>query len=47
VSGIVELHKNEHSGTLDFGDGSCDNKAMFPTEAGDEIEITLRGGRMK
>ena len=42
VSGVLELQKNEKTGTLDFGDGTCDNKALFTNEAGEEIEITLR-----
>jgi len=45
VSGVIELQKQDRSGTLDFGDGSCDNIAIFTNETGDEIEITLRGGR--
>ena len=42
VSGVVELHKQERSGTLDFGDGSCDNVAILTNEAGEEFEIILR-----
>jgi hypothetical protein len=45
VSGIIDLEKNDRSGTLDFGDGTCDNKAIFTNEAGEETEIILRGGR--
>jgi len=43
VSGIVELHKNDRSGFLNFGDGSCDNVAIFTNKSGEEIEITLNG----
>jgi hypothetical protein len=43
VSGIVEISKNEHTGTIDFGDGTCDNIAVFTNELGEESEITLRG----
>lgn len=43
VSGLVEIHKGDRNGTLDFGDGSCDNIAIFTNEEGEETEITLRG----
>ncbi len=43
VSGIVELHKQDREGTLDFGDGSCDNVAIFTNASGEEFEVTLRG----
>ncbi len=43
VSGVVELQKNSSSGSLDFGDGSCDNVATFTNADGESREITLRG----
>lgn len=43
VSGVVSLMKNERTGTLNFGDGSCDNKAIFINYLGEESEVTLRG----
>jgi hypothetical protein len=43
VSGVVELQKNDRSGSLDFGDGNCDNTAVFTDENGESREITLRG----
>lgn len=43
VSGVVELQKNDNSGSLDFGDGSCDNVATFTNADGESREITLRG----
>ncbi len=43
VSGVVELQKNNRNGSLNFGDGRCDNKAIFTNEEGEEFEITLRG----
>jgi len=43
VSGVVELQKNDRNGTLDFGDGTCDNIATFTNENGESHEITLRG----
>ncbi|MFK5958600.1 MAG: hypothetical protein QM495_06975 [Lutibacter sp.] len=43
VSGVVELHKQDRSGMLDFGDGSCDNMAIFTNDSGEEFEVTLRG----
>lgn len=41
VSGIVEIQKLEIKDTLDFGDGSCDDKAILTNEAGETSEITL------
>ncbi len=41
VSGVIELQKNDRYGTLDFGDGTCDNIAIFTDESGEETEITL------
>jgi len=43
VSGIIELQKEDRTGTLDFGDGSCDNIAIFTNEEGEVYEIILRG----
>ena len=43
VSGALELQKEDRTGTLDFGDGSCDNVAIFANEAGVETEVILRG----
>lgn len=43
VSGVVELQKNDRNGFLNFGDGSCDNKAIFTNEEGEEFEMILRG----
>ncbi|VAW26247.1 hypothetical protein MNBD_BACTEROID04-682 [hydrothermal vent metagenome] len=43
VSGVVELQKNNRNGSLNFGDGRCDNKAIFTNEEGEEFEVTLRG----
>lgn len=42
VSGIVEISKGDKNGTLNFGDGSCDNKAIFTNAAGETKEVTLR-----
>ncbi|MFC5046877.1 hypothetical protein ACFSTE_10890 [Aquimarina hainanensis] len=41
VSGVMELVRGERSGTLDYGDGSCDNKAIFTNADGEEKEIIL------
>ena len=43
VSGIVEIQKQDRNGILNFGDGNCDNTAIFTNEEGEEIEIILRG----
>ncbi|SNR48070.1 hypothetical protein SAMN06265371_103413 [Lutibacter agarilyticus] len=42
VSGTIEKQKNNRSGVLNFGDGTCDNVAIFTTDTGKEIEIVLR-----
>ena len=42
VSGTIDKQKGERSGILDFGDGTCDNVAIFTTDDGEEIEIVLR-----
>ncbi|WP_299602754.1 hypothetical protein [uncultured Aquimarina sp.] len=41
VSGVVELVRTNYSGTLDYGDGSCDNKAVFTNSDGEQREIVL------
>ena len=40
VSGVLELTRNNGSGTLDFGDGTCDNIAIL-TVGNQEIIIVL------
>ncbi|OSY88673.1 hypothetical protein WH52_03070 [Tenacibaculum holothuriorum] len=42
VSGVVELSKGDATYTLDFGDGSCDNKATLTDSEGNTKEISLR-----
>ncbi len=41
VSGIVELSRNNATGTLVFGDGSCDNEATWTNPNGDTQTIYL------
>ncbi len=41
VSGVIALTHNNHAGTLDFGDGSCDNEAIFTDSNGVEHIIIL------
>ncbi|WP_298541301.1 hypothetical protein [uncultured Aquimarina sp.] len=41
VSGVMELVRTNFSGALDYGDGSCDNKAVFTNAEGEEREILL------
>ena len=41
VSGAVDLVRTLYSGSLDYGDGSCDNLATFTNESGEEREIRL------
>ncbi len=40
VSGVLEVTRNNGTGTLDYGDGTCDNLAVL-TINGQEYEITL------
>lgn len=42
VSGVVEIVKDGDTFTLDFGDGTCDNKATLTDSAGNTKEITLK-----
>ncbi|WP_282080928.1 hypothetical protein [Aquimarina algiphila] len=41
VSGVVELVRTNYSGSLNYGDGLCDNLAMFTSSDGEEYEIEL------
>lgn len=41
VSGVVELVRTAYTRSLDYGDGSCDNKALFINSDGEEREILL------
>lgn len=42
VSGSIDVNKTNRVGTLDYGDGDCDNQATFTFEDGTVREITLR-----
>ncbi len=42
VSGVVEISKGDRQGSLNYGDGTCDNKATFTNLEGEVKEITLR-----
>ena len=42
VSGILKVERPDMEGTIDFGDGSCDNSAIFTDEEGNETEIKLK-----
>jgi len=42
VRGIIEISKPEVSFTLNFGDGSCDDKAALTNSVGEEKEITIK-----
>lgn len=42
VSGVIEKQKNGLTGTLYFGDGTCDNVAIFKNNEGVEKEVVLR-----
>jgi len=41
VSGVVDLVRTNYNGTLDYGNGTCDNKAVFTNTNGEEREILL------
>ncbi len=41
VSGNVEIERPNVSGVLDYGNGECDNLAIFTTSNGEVIEISL------
>jgi hypothetical protein len=43
VSGSVDIVKGDVTGTINFGDGTCDNTATFTNGAGEVTEITLKG----
>ena len=42
VSGILEISRNDHTASLDFGDGSCDAIGWLTYPNGDPAEILLR-----
>jgi hypothetical protein len=42
LSGTIEIVKANRTGTIDFGDGTCDNIATFTNSEGLVTEITLR-----
>lgn len=42
LSGTVEISKGDRQGTLDYGNGTCDNKATFTNMEKKVKEITLR-----
>ncbi|WP_340202107.1 hypothetical protein [Ascidiimonas sp. W6] len=42
VSGVLEISRNGNAATIDFGDGSCDNKAVITYPDGTTKEINLR-----
>jgi len=41
VSGNVSIERPNVSGVIDYGDGDCDNLAIFTTSDGEVIEISL------
>lgn len=43
ISGVTEITKNGDVYSLDFGDGSCDNKAILTNANGESKTISLRG----
>lgn len=42
VSGILKIERPNMEGTIDFGDGNCDNVATFTDDEGNETEIKLK-----
>lgn len=47
VSGTIEIDRGDTVGLLNFGDGTCDNLAIFTDSEGEETEITLRKRKRK
>lgn len=41
VSGTIKVQRDDRSGIIDFGNGACDNIAIFTNENGDIKEILL------
>lgn len=41
VSGTVDVQRTNFGGTLNYGEGECDNEATFTFNNGTEIDITL------
>ena len=41
-SGVKEFEKEDRTASLDFGDGTCDNKAILTLDSGEEKEMNLR-----
>ncbi|MDO9261869.1 MAG: hypothetical protein Q7U08_08010 [Flavobacteriaceae bacterium] len=41
VKGSIKVQRNERIGTIDFGNGECDNKATFTNDNGEVKEILL------
>jgi hypothetical protein len=42
VSGILEISRDDATASLDFGDGSCDARAVLTYPDGETVEIFLR-----
>jgi hypothetical protein len=42
VSGLMTIDKGDKKGTIDFGNGECDNIAIFTTEGGEPEQFILR-----
>jgi hypothetical protein len=42
VSGIIKFTKNDLTGSLDYGDGTCDNIGIYTNSEGVESEIILK-----
>lgn len=41
VSGSIDVQRTNFGGTFDYGSGNCDNQAIFTTNNGDAIDVTL------
>ena len=41
VSGSIDIQRTNFGGLFDYGDGSCDNKATFTFNNGNQVDITL------
>jgi len=47
VEGVLEIEKEGKEGSIHFGDGTCDDSAIFIDDEGVETEIILKSGKRR
>jgi len=47
VEGVLKIEKETKEGSIHFGDGTCDDVALFIDDDGLETEIVLKRGKRK